>query len=216
MSAPHIFQLNPNCLGNRQQYRLIYGPDEDYDELLRLTPQQAMNEFSVAVGQRYPFVINWHYPLKEKSAAEIAKSKEFLTGLLKALQGKAYLRVPASSICFSHSDEQIQYLTDVKDIEGFIVEMYGPGSQYTTYESHFTETTYSSDPNHKEGCPSSPSLTRLKQLLPDKKIFIAKPLRLSVEGYVSNFDEYAKRAEAGGINLAKVFYTDYKENMIRL
>lgn len=136
--SPYNLQINPTCLSNRKLYGLVFGPDEDYDKLIQEAPATVAQQVTATLGTKFELIINWHYPLKGKSADQISKSKTFLTDLLRALQGKAIVRLPATSICYFHPETQVEYATDIKEIHTFIVEMYGPGSNYSSYESHFT------------------------------------------------------------------------------
>ena len=209
--SPYNLQLNPSCLTGKKLYGLVFGPDENYDNLLKESPENVAREITTALGtNKFEPIINWHYPLKGKSSEEVTKSKTFLTSLLKALQEKAIVRMPATSVCYFHPESQVKYATEINEIHTLIVEMYGPGTNYSSYESHFTQTEYDfNDENHSQNCPSSPSLNRLKETLPEKKIYIAKTLKQYTRGFTWNFNEQAKQAESEGFQLEKVFYDDY-------
>lgn len=199
--SPYTQQVSIGCLSGRKLYGLVFGPDEDYDKLMNESPEAVAQAITTSLTSKFEPIIHWHYPLAQKSASEIERSKTFLRKLLSALQNKAILRVPATSVCFLVGSEE-SYITGIREMTGLIVEMYGRGSNYMTYDSHFEKMTYpSNEANYKEGCPSSPSLLKLNALFSNIKVYIAKPLRQSTRGFVWDFSSQVANATSAGISI---------------
>ncbi len=69
---------------------------------------------------------------------------------------------------------------------------------------------------YKDACPENPSLTKLKELLPEKAVIMSVTLKPYVQGYSEQFNVWLERALNEGIAINQVFYDQYSDNFIRL
>ena len=85
-------------------------------------------------------VIDWQYPVMERTPKEVASSSKFLKKLMEALLNKPLMRIPVSTLCYVNPQGNVEYLASIFSTRTLIVQIHGTG--YRTYEDFFTRTSY--------------------------------------------------------------------------
>lgn len=136
-------QLPTYCLANRKMYSLVFGADQDYDLLITQDGATVAQRLMSAIDPKYEMVIDWQYPISQRTPAEVKQSREFLQKMMEALPNQPMVRMPASLICYNNPLVNFEYATGINSIHKLILQAHGSG--YKTYEDFFTKKSYSSE-----------------------------------------------------------------------
>lgn len=209
-------QVQPDCIKSRPLYYRLFGTDEDYGKLLTTGAESVSRDILNNNNlKNKDLIIDWQDVIDGKTPDQRENTWNFIKGMVKSL-GNQYVRLPAATLCALVKDPAS--LREIGAIKGFIIEMFGRGSSYQDFESIFTKTAYPNESgSYSAACPRSPSFNKLREILGDKPFFIAKTLNQHIKGYVWNFEELLNRAVSQeSLNITRVFFDDFPENMIRL